>query len=453
MKKTRNFAFVCMSCVFFLLTAFLGCSGSGASDGGNGGGNNSNEGGSGSWSEGISLNQWNAKEILGEDYLNQETVEIPESVTTIECGTFGDIGEIKTLIIPCTVTTIEPEAFHFNSLNNPEQMRWFDSIYYKGTIEQWCEIEFSGTDFFYGHPMQATRHFYIDDEEVKRLAINDDGEEDIATFVIPGSVKVIKDFAFCQHGYAAFEFGNVVIEEGVRSIGKGAFSEAWLNSIVIPGSVESIGDYAFARSRLSEIKIGNGVKSIGESAFSSCSLCCDIGAYGNGWTLTIPGSVKSIGGAAFDSTNLTKVVIEEGVESIGDWAFCGSALNDIVIPSSVVSIGDRAFYRCFTFLDFDGNVRLDMNGQLRDRYEVVIPEGVKSIGDNAFDDCKCLTQITLPSSLETIGEGAFKDCNYLEKVLPEDWKNDFFSDGASLTEEALISRLKQGNLVKNKNLN
>ena len=110
---------------------------------------------------------------------------------------------------------------------------------------------------------------------------------------------------------------NVIINNGVTSIGNFAFSDCTsLTNITIPNSVTSIGDYAFWYCNLKNITIPNGVTSIGYSAFYRC-------------------------------TSLTNITIPNSVTSIGDFAFneCTS-LTNIAIPDSVTSIGDHAFYKC-----------------------------------------------------------------------------------------------------------
>lgn len=72
--------------------------------------------------------------------------------------------------------------------------------------------------------------------------------------------------------------------------------------VVIPDGVTSIGDYAFSRcTSLTNIKIPNSVTSIGDWAFSDCTSLTSI---------TIPNSVTSIGDTAFyKCKNLTSVII------------------------------------------------------------------------------------------------------------------------------------------------
>ena len=135
--------------------------------------------------------------------------------------------------------------------------------------------------------------------------------------------------------------GDVVIPEGVTSIGAEAFSGcSSLASVVIPKGVTSIGNWAFYDcSSLTSVVIPEGVTSIGIRAFCGC-------------------------------TSLTSIVIPEGVTYIGWEAFYGcSSLASIVIPEGVTSIGERAFYDCSSLTS------------------VVIPESVTSIDKEAFEGC------------------------------------------------------------------
>ena len=162
---------------------------------------------------------------------------------------------------------------------------------------------------------------------------------------------------------------TVVIEDGVTSIGSGAFSGcSGLTSVTIPGSVTSIESEAFREcSALTSITIPNSVTSIGDAAFYGCSDLTSI---------TIPNSVTSIGSSAFyGCSDLTSVTIGNSVTTIGDCAFqyC-NALTNVTIPNSVTTIGGAAFMSC------------------------------------------ALTSITIPNSVTEIGWWAFRACNYLTDI-------------------------------------
>lgn len=108
----------------------------------------------------------------------------------------------------------------------------------------------------------------------------------------------------CLQGYRLYlnggEITDLIIPDGVTSIGKGAFSNCIsLKSVTIPNSVTSIGQSAFSGcTSLTSVTIPNSVTSIGEGAFSNSGLT----------SVTIPNSVTSIGKNAFQGcTSLTQV--------------------------------------------------------------------------------------------------------------------------------------------------
>ena len=215
--------------------------------------------------------------------------------------------------------------------------------------------------------------------------------------------------------------GDVVIPDGVTSIGGGAFKSCKsLTSVTIPDSVTGIGYWAFEGcTSLTSVAIPNSVKSIGDWSFDGCAklteiqvgnenlkytsqnglllsknkselIKCPEGLSGD---ITIPDGVKEIGGAFRGCRKLTGVAIPDGVTSIGGSAFEGcKKLTSVTIPGSVTSIGYRAF---------DGCTKLK---------SVTIMDGVTSIDDWAFKGCASLTSVTIPDSVKEIGDSAFDDC-------------------------------------------
>ena len=180
----------------------------------------------------------------------------------------------------------------------------------------------------------------------------------------------------------------------VTSIGDGAFE--WctsLTSVTIPGSVTSIGDEAFGLSGLTSVTIGNDVISIGDYAFDTCSSLTSV---------TIGTNVTSIGDGAFNECiSLTSVTIPSRVTSIGKrvFQFCRSLTSITVdaLSSSYSSVAGVLFNKSQTTL-------IAYPGAIAGSYTV--PNSVTSIGDFALGFCS-LASVTIPNSVTNIGGYAF----------------------------------------------
>ena len=190
-------------------------------------------------------------------------------------------------------------------------------------------------------------------------------------------VEVIGDYAFTglifQHWTGYQRIGNEI--DGYWNIGP------WEDTdLVIPEGVVEVGDYAFNASGYRTLQLPTTLKRIGTSAFAGDTLYC--GSWQKPWppylyrsvlsgTLTIPGNVESIGGAAFsDNPYLQRVVISEGQNGSG----------------GLRSLEYMMFMRCFGL------------------EEVVIPNTVTNIGSAAFLDCTNLT-VKIPASVVRVGDG------------------------------------------------
>ena len=160
----------------------------------------------------------------------------------------------------------------------------------------------------------------------------------------------------------------------VTAIGSSAFyNNRSIKSVVIPIGVTSIGGVAFANcSSLASVTIPNSVTIIGGSAFYSCSSLNSI---------AIPSSVIAIQNEALvycsSLTNITVDVSNSSYASAGGVLFYknmktliqypGGLTGNYTIPDSVTSIGGYAFENCSGL----SNVSISTN--------------VTSIGYNAFE--------------------------------------------------------------------
>lgn len=107
-----------------------------------------------------------------------------------------------------------------------------------------------------------------------------------------------------------------------------------IKELVINEGVTSIGNYAFGKLSLEKVTLPESLTSIGQYAFSTCTSLTEI---------NIPGSVENVRDSLFNKcTGLKKVTLNEGTTKLTARAFAGcTALTEIIIPASVGEIGSN----------------------------------------------------------------------------------------------------------------
>lgn len=146
--------------------------------------------------------------------------------------------------------------------------------------------------------------------------------------------------------------------------------------------------------------------------------------------------VTHIGEDAFESSNITSLVIPESVTNINYGAFSSClSLTSVVIPDSVTHIRSYVFSNCDALESVNYLGTIDqwaegitfyhgvLNGrQLKINGEVVtevILTTVTKISGNAFNGCTSLTSIELSDNVTSIGSDAFKRTNITSIEIPD----------------------------------
>lgn len=212
---------------------------------------------------------------------------------------------------------------------------------------------------------------------------------------------------------------NVVIEDGVESIGDYAFYDCdSLMSVTIPDGVESIGNYAFySCARLQNITIPDSVNSIGIHAFVDCTcllIYCTEYSYAHTYVenANVAHSLIYYSGTCGENLTFTLdtrtgilIISGTGYMSNYDYSFDNFrnapwfhdrySIKSVIIEEGVTSVGSDAFSYCANLA------------------YVSLPDSLTYISSEAFSECKSLQEITIPDSVEYIGIAAFGGCNDL----------------------------------------
>ena len=260
-------------------------------------------------------------------------------------------------------------------------------------------------------------------EENVTWVLTDDG-----TLTISGTGEMIDRYYTYYPWYAwSWYLKTVVIEDGVTNVGSSAFgyteyggetSSAYKNltRAVIPGSVTTIGNAAFANAAcLTDLTIEDGVETIGGGAFNGCASLTEV---------TIPASVKSLGvfrrcislaAIHVDPENTCYTTDSYGCLYNKDKTILiqlppAGGVTEMNIPAGVTDIGTYAFSYCET---------------LRKAH---IPNSTTTIGDFAFFHCKNLTYIYIPANIRTVGSQTFTDCGSLTAIDVDSQNPNYSSD-------------------------
>ena len=368
----------------------------------------------------------NLESIGYNTFINCETLAdiiLPETISIIESSAFSQCEQLTNIVLPASIKKIEKQAF-----------KTILNVYYNGTIEDWCSIEFEY------HLSSYYFDIYLLDESGTIIYGNNKYNK-LENVEITGNIKTIKEYAFAHSNIK-----SIIIPEGVTTIEANAFSKCnKLVSVTLPKTLKMLGKDAFYEDiYIKDVYFDGDIKDwcmIENSGFSSIPLTYNNFLY----ILDEHGDVYNNGNRYSLLPN--ELIIPDGIVCINDYAFYGqNSIISVFIPDSVEKISFSAFSCCSNIesmtLPFIGE-SLNSRDNIffgyifganeyknQDKY---IPNKIKSISltketevfDYAFYNCASLTSISLPESLVTIGDYAFDNCSLLTSIILQKELNMF----------------------------
>ncbi len=334
----------------------------------------------------ISLRMLSACESLKE-------LEIPEGITYIDTYAFESCHNLTKVTIPSTVTTIVGNAFQYaNKLttidispdnknytfsNSSLMSRDGKNLYYIVSNTEEINIpetvETIGYGALSGYSRRATLNisknvksinttfdsgkiYPINVVEENQYFKSENGNlyskdmtilykyiQNESSFIMPDSVKVIREKAFVGQG-------NVT-------------------QLVVSKNLERIEGFGLSGVSIGQLELGEKVNTVTTMSFSNCSVTISkdnpnfktedgililskdgkrlVAVTKNSDIYNIPDSVESICNFAFYSKNVKEITLPASIKTIEDYAFDFSTnLKKITIQSNIERIAEHAFNRC-----------------------------------------------------------------------------------------------------------
>ena len=331
-----------------------------------------------------------------------ETVSVPYTVTELgssvgNTGVFQECTNLKYVIL---AEGSDAAYIGSNCFYNCSSLQ---EISIPANYEKICYRAFSGCISMRNLTITSSGSA-VPNQEIGDRAF--EGCKSLQSVYIPPTVKFIGLYAF-QNCTA---LTSLSLSEGLQIIDRGAFYECTkLSAVTIPSTVTQIGSTAnytgvfenCTALRTLTVRQGESDAYIGDRAFKGCSSLQKV---------SVPKNYTEIHYMAFaDCISLTELKIADSNavyanQFIENNAFDNCTnLKTVTIPGTVKSIGYWAFRNCASLVS------------------VILGEGIESIDKGAFAECKKLTSITIPGSVTVLGSennttGVFENCTALAAV-------------------------------------
>lgn len=151
------------------------------------------------------------------------------------------------------------------------------------------------------------------------------------------------------------------------------------------------------------------VVEIGDNAFQNAAMS----------SITIPATVKTIGGSAFMNCQNLKSVDLSGIENFGTHIFSTcTSLKTVKLPETLHSIPDAMFSMCSSITSFSfDNISSIGYSSFEGTGLTSVTLSCTNIGMNAFANCKQLTKITMLGNYLSMIDNQFWGCDNVKTFI------------------------------------
>ena len=419
------------------------------------------------------------------DCPNLSNVSIADSVVSITANAFIGCANLKTLTLPEGLESIGGMAFYqcgIESITIPQNVKQIDDFAFTD-CEDLREYNVSPYNHYYSSlngvlfnkdrstllkfpiPITGT---YSTPLGVTTLAPESFLGSNLTSVIISSSVSELSGAFGAMFNLSAFHVdsnnryytaidgvlysrdkrtivrapgslsGHYSIPNSVTVIGQGAFSLCVkLKSVTIPESVETVEGWAFNGCAIRYYDIPKGVKRIEKCAFQGGIL----------QSISLPSSLEYLDQSAFNCADHLRNVYYAGTET--QWRQLESGWDNEWESSSheCIDKANKYFQHSFSWnLDDSGMLTLLGNGpaidfglgnspwfeQSNTITKIYISPGITTIEEYAFANCINLSQITIPQSVSIIKQKALISTYKLDVFYhgsEEQWKSITIEDG------------------------
>ncbi len=320
--------------------------------------------------------------LLGVTEAVAEQLVVPETVTQIAAGAFGNCFALQSVTLPDTITKL-PDALFENCRN-------LQSVTFSEKLTAIGEACFKGCLRLSAVKLPDTL------QEIGAYAFS--GCRSLQKMKIPDGIAKLHDGVLAD----CVRLADIILPERLQTIGSNAFYNCYnLTNISIPSSVTQIGTAAFADCHaLQEMILPDGITELPEHMLYRCYSLTQV---------TLSEGLQGIGRYAFyDCILLDGLQLPDSLAKIGEYAFYGcEALSAIVLPVGTVVLEDGVFMAC---------------GLLT---SMTMSETTQRIGSRAFAHCQAMDALYIPAGVQAIARDAFFAASVLQRLYfggtKEDW--------------------------------